>query len=71
MYPLNWKAAGAPCLVIGGGHVAFRKIQGLLSEGAAVTVLAPDAAAEIQALAAEKKITLFLRRYTSGASCGA
>lgn len=70
MYALNWKAAGAPCLVIGGGHVALRKIRGLLAEGAAVTVIAEKAEGEILSLAEEKKITLLTKPYTPGDEAG-
>lgn len=47
MYPLNWKAEGKPCLVVGAGHVAVRKVRGLLAAGAQVTVEAPQAAEDI------------------------
>src|SRR3984893_4875761 len=33
---------GADCLVVGGGSVGFEKAQGLLTAGAAVTVVAPQ-----------------------------
>ncbi len=56
MYPINIKAQGLPCLVIGGGHVALRKIKKLISEGADVTVLAPELSEAVRALASEGKI---------------
>ena len=47
-YPVNFDLAGASVLVIGGGHVAARKVDGLLACGARVTVVAPEAVAELQ-----------------------
>ena len=41
LYPINIRLEGVPCLVIGGGHVALRKIKKLLLAHAKVTVLAP------------------------------
>jgi precorrin-2 dehydrogenase/sirohydrochlorin ferrochelatase len=37
-----------PCLVVGGGTVAARKVQGLLEAGAAVTVVSPRAVSELR-----------------------
>ncbi len=56
MYPINIKAEGLPVLVIGGGHVALRKIKKLLSEGADVTVISPEVSEAIALLAEEGKI---------------
>ena len=46
-YPVNLDLAGRRVLVVGGGEVAARKVSGLLRAGAAVTVVAPEAIAEI------------------------
>ncbi|MBI2468192.1 MAG: bifunctional precorrin-2 dehydrogenase/sirohydrochlorin ferrochelatase [Candidatus Rokubacteria bacterium] len=40
-YPISLQMAGRPCLVVGGGAVAERKVEGLLSVGASVTVVSP------------------------------
>jgi precorrin-2 dehydrogenase / sirohydrochlorin ferrochelatase len=40
-YPINLQLTGRPCLVIGGGKVAERKVQSLLTAGAVVTVISP------------------------------
>jgi precorrin-2 dehydrogenase / sirohydrochlorin ferrochelatase len=46
-YPVNLDLAGRRVLVVGGGEVAARKVAGLLRAGATVTVVAPEAVAEI------------------------
>ena len=48
-YPVNLIVEGRPCLVVGGGNVAARKVEGLLSCGAAVHVVAPEIDDEIRA----------------------
>jgi siroheme synthase-like protein len=40
-YPVCFDLRGRPCVVIGGGTVAARKVEGLLECGARVTVVAP------------------------------
>ena len=50
LYPLNLNISGRQCAVIGGGHVAERKVRSLLEAGALVTVIAPELTAGLQAL---------------------
>ncbi|HEY6099375.1 MAG TPA: siroheme synthase CysG, partial [Anaeromyxobacter sp.] len=61
---------GCPVLVLGGGEVALRKIEGLLAEGARVTVTAPEIVPEIQALADRGEIDLRRRRHREGDVAG-
>lgn len=58
MYPVMIQMRGRPCLVAGGGAVALRKIQTLLEEGAAVTVIAPGVCDEVRALSRQGRLRL-------------
>ena len=57
---------GRAVLVVGGGEVALRKIEGLLAEGARVSVTAPEVVAAIQALADRGQIDLRRRAHRQG-----
>ena len=61
-YPVNLVVAGRPCLVVGGGSVALRKIDGLLACGADVTVVAPSISDEI----AQRPVKTERRPYEQG-----
>jgi siroheme synthase-like protein len=49
-YPIVLDLAGVPVLVVGGGRVALRKIEGLVAAHADVTVIAPAVTEAIHAL---------------------
>jgi siroheme synthase-like protein len=51
LFPVGLVIAGRPCLVVGGGPVAARKVAALLTCGAAVTLVAPEVHRAIRALA--------------------
>lgn len=42
VYPVSLLVERKPCLVVGGGKIAFRKVAGLLDAQADVTVISPD-----------------------------
>jgi precorrin-2 dehydrogenase/sirohydrochlorin ferrochelatase len=61
-YPAFLNIRGKKCVVVGGGQVALRKVQGLLDAGADIRVISPDLCPELNRLAeageiaAEKKL---------------
>lgn len=66
-YPVSLVVAGQPCLVVGGGPVAARKVEGLTDAGARVTVVAPRVVPTIERLAtAVADVALERRRYRDG-----
>lgn len=56
-FPIFLKLESKPCLVVGGGDIAYRKVELLRRAGAAVTVVAPEVCDDMAALAKSKKIT--------------
>jgi len=65
-YPINLNCENRPCLVVGGGEVAERKVRGLLSAGARVRVVGPDLSPALESLARDGKITVERRPYRRG-----
>ncbi|HEV8676610.1 MAG TPA: bifunctional precorrin-2 dehydrogenase/sirohydrochlorin ferrochelatase [Methylomirabilota bacterium] len=65
-YPIFLALDGQPCLVVGGGPVAERKVEGLLATGAAVTVVSPTLNPGLDARAREGRIRHLGRAYRSG-----
>jgi glutamyl-tRNA reductase len=61
--PVNLFLAGRPCLVVGGGKVALRKIRLLLDAGAEVAVVSPDVCDELGTLIEQGLVTHTVRRF--------
>jgi precorrin-2 dehydrogenase/sirohydrochlorin ferrochelatase len=56
LYIACLRLGGRPCLVVGGGEVGLEKVEGLLACSGEVTLVAPDAIPELEALAEEGSI---------------
>jgi precorrin-2 dehydrogenase/sirohydrochlorin ferrochelatase len=69
-YPIFLNLAGRRCLVVGGGPVAERKVEGLLQAGATVTVVSPRLTEKLESLANEKKLSRVAREYRAGDLAG-
>jgi precorrin-2 dehydrogenase/sirohydrochlorin ferrochelatase len=55
LYPVNLAVAGRRCVVVGGGEVAARKVEGLVAAGADVVVIAPRIDERIRRSSAQVK----------------
>jgi precorrin-2 dehydrogenase/sirohydrochlorin ferrochelatase len=62
-YPVNLVVAGRRCLVVGGGRIAARKVDGLLVAGADVHVVAPHLGDRVRALRDEGSVTAVERAF--------
>ena len=62
-YPIFVDLGGRPCLVVGGGPVAERKVEGLLTAGAAVTVVSPVLTERLGRLAGEGVLRHLAREF--------
>lgn len=65
-YPVCLDLRGRPCVVVGGGRVAERKVKGLLACKAQVRVISPELTDELLQLHAEGKLEWLNRNYCSG-----
>jgi uroporphyrin-III C-methyltransferase/precorrin-2 dehydrogenase/sirohydrochlorin ferrochelatase len=66
LLPIFLKLEGRACLVVGAGVVATDKVTSLLKTGARLCVIAPEARAEIRALAESKQIEWAQREFVPG-----
>ncbi|MCK5271509.1 MAG: bifunctional precorrin-2 dehydrogenase/sirohydrochlorin ferrochelatase [Sedimentisphaerales bacterium] len=71
MYPLFADVADRAVLVIGGGHVAERKVLGLLESGAQITVVSPELTKKLAELHADGQIEVCRCDYQRGDLAGA
>jgi precorrin-2 dehydrogenase/sirohydrochlorin ferrochelatase len=69
-YPVFLKLDGRPCVVIGGGVVAERKVEGLLQVGAAVTVISPNLTERLRFWVTDRQVSHLAREYQSGDLAG-
>lgn len=69
-YPLFLELAGRACVVIGGGAVAERKVEGLLQVEASVTVISPTLSDRLEAWKTEGRIRHLRRDYGPGDLAG-
>jgi len=61
---------GKPCLIVGGGEVACRKVYKLLEAQACPYVIAPQVKEELKNLALQGKIIWYPRRFFPGDTAG-
>ena len=66
MYPINLILDNKPCVVLGGGHVALRKVKGLLEAKAKVTVISPQIVEGLAKLVETKAIIWQKKCYEQG-----
>jgi precorrin-2 dehydrogenase/sirohydrochlorin ferrochelatase len=66
LYPIMLRLEGRSCVIVGGGAVAARKVDRLLSAGAQVTVISPVLYPALELLAETKKITIQQSAYETG-----
>lgn len=63
-YPVALRLVGRQCLIVGGGRIAERKLNGLLEAGAdRITLISPTATAGIQKLAMTDRIAWHKKKY--------
>lgn len=66
LYPVFLKLKDVPCLVIGGGAVAERKVKSLLEAEASITVISPTVTEELRVIIADGKVEHRQREYREG-----
>ena len=69
-YPVLLELADHPCVVLGGGVIAERKIAGLRAVGAVVTVVSPTLTPRLEQWAREGTVRHVRRTYRSGDLAG-
>jgi uroporphyrin-III C-methyltransferase/precorrin-2 dehydrogenase/sirohydrochlorin ferrochelatase len=68
-YPVGLRLSGRRVLVVGGGHVAQRRVPALIAAGAEVVVVSPEVTPALEGMTSE--VTLLLREFEDGDLDGA
>ena len=71
LYPIFLKLAGRSCVVVGGGAVAFQKVEQLLVAEATVAVVSPEVSEPMRALIDAGRVMWVRREYREGDLAGA
>ena len=71
MYPITLNLRGRRCLVVGGGAVAERKVQGLLAAEAKVSLVSPELSPALRELAQAGRIGWQQRAFVPEDAAGA
>ena len=69
-YPVVLDLTGRPCLVVGGGAIAERKVSALVEADARVTVVSPSLTPALLRLATEAPLRWRPREYAAGDAAG-
>lgn len=69
-YPIALRLEGRRALVVGGGKVAARKVEGLLAAGADVVVVSPSLAPAFSRVLGSRSMTWLEREYDEGDVAG-
>ena len=69
-YPIALDLTGRPCLVVGGGAIALRKVSALVEAGARVMVVSPWLTPGLLRLATEAPLSWRPREYAAGDAAG-
>jgi siroheme synthase-like protein len=64
-YPILLNIRGKKCLVVGGGNVAFRKVQALLENGANIEAISPTFCPELNQMAKDGAIQIHQKSYNT------
>ncbi|MEX7656128.1 precorrin-2 dehydrogenase/sirohydrochlorin ferrochelatase family protein, partial [Pseudomonas aeruginosa] len=59
--PISLKLQQQRCLIVGGGHIAYRKALLLVKAGAILDVIAPEIDEQLQTLVEQSQGTLYLK----------
>lgn len=70
-YPVALQLRGRQVLVVGGGHVAQRRVPGLLGSGAVVRLVSPEVTPALEGMASGGEVAWEQRRYERGDVDGA
>ena len=65
-YPIFLNINAKRCVVVGGGHVAERRVKSLLECGAKVKIISPELSENLELMAEEKLIEVVKRGFRSG-----